>query len=761
MRRVTVSLIVVPVIAVLAFVLAACSDVSTGTPTQPSPTTGQAVFVVSDAAADMGSVTGIKVTIDSLRVHAQGGAWTTVSTSARTFDLLDLNAKGTAKLLAQANLDTGAYDQIEMNVSKVIVVDSKGEHQAKLPSNKLHINGALDVRANATATANFDFIAHQSLHLTGEGTYVLAPVIKLQTMADAKAQVKSNNEVEISGGNTTSDVQVGMNVEGTVDTGLRIAPDAVLSIAASGRVVQIKGQALATGTIKAVDTATGTVTITTQRGTDLVLHASGDSTIKVGSSAATMATLAANIGSEAAARYDAETKTIAAIAAQANANAKAEIGANLGLSGTVTSVDAASGTATITTDSGASVAIKVGPEAKVDLGGTAIGLLGLGSLVGAKVEGQFNADTGQATELHAAAEAKASAAGVLKAVDVAAGTVTITAQPEADVVLRVTSDTKVLVNGSLSTLASLAANIGAQVTAEYNVQTKMAISVTAQGQAQAQATASISGTLKAVDVVAGTVTIATQTGADVVLKVAADTKLLLKGPVSTLASPAAIIGSQVQAEYSVQTKIATSIKVHSQTPAPAPSPTQAPAPAPTVTPAPTQVQATASVSGTLKAVNVVSGTVTIATQTGADLVLNVSSSTQVLINGSVSALITLVANVGAQVTATYNIQTMMASSIQITPSPPAPVPAPTATPSPTQAQTTVSGTLQAVSLLNNTVTILTSSGTQLVLQVTSQTKVTVNGASSSFVALATRTGTGVTAEFDAQTKTAIELVVGA
>lgn len=240
----------------------------------PVPAMGKAIFYVSDAAVEMGAVSSVQITVDSLRVHSQGGAWTTVSTNAQSYDLLQLKAAGAGKLLAQADLNAGTYDQVELNISKVVVVDAQGSHEAKLPSSKLQVKTVMEVKAGTTATANFDFIADESLHITGEGKYILAPVVQTETRSNAEVQVAANNEVRVSGGKGVVQVRVGMDAEGNVGTGLQLSPDAVLSIEASGKVVQVKGQATVTGTIKAVDTTAGTVTIATATQGDVALSIS-------------------------------------------------------------------------------------------------------------------------------------------------------------------------------------------------------------------------------------------------------------------------------------------------------------------------------------------------------------------------------------------------------------------------------------------------------------------------------------------------------
>jgi hypothetical protein len=697
------------VVSILVLVLAACGGgKEEGVPAKG---TGKAVLAISDAAADLGSVTSIQLTVDSVKVHKEGGAWTTVSTRTQTYDLLELRGKGTAQLLAQADLQAGSYDQMELSVSKVVVVDSKGQQGAKLPSNKLQIKGDIEVKAGATATANFDFIADQSLHLTGEGRYILSPVIKLETKENATAQVQANNEVTISGGTVTTDTQVGMDVEGSVDAGLRIAPDAVLTIAASGKIIQTKGQALVVGTVKAVDTANGTVTLTTKGGSELVLHLASDSAISVRGSQGNLAALSGNIGAEVMAKYNAETKAAINVAAAVDSKAKANLGSKLELSGTIKSVDTSRGTVTITADSGAEVVLKVAGDSKLNLAGISVsGLVGLTTQIGARVATNYNASTGAVGELQAESEKSVAVTGTLKAVDVAAGTITVTTQAGTDVVLNAVSSSKVLVNGSLATLATLKGTVGSEITAQYTQRTRVVGELNARGQAQGFTT--VTGTIKAVNPENGTVTIQTAEGKEIVLDVTASSSIVADGTLSALVNLATKVGSQVAVEYDTQTKTATNVSA--------------------------QAQANASITGTLRSVDVAAGTITISAQDGSEVVLKVAAGSQTKVEGAASTLASLAGRIGSRVTAEFNAQTKIATNANVH----------------AQSALTITGTLKSVNAAASTVTITTQAGVDETLTVGSDTKVLVAAAPTTLAALATRVGSQVTAEFNALTKAA-------
>ncbi len=214
-------------LAVFAFVavvlLAGCIQA-------PTTTQGRAVFTITDAAADMGTVSSVKVTIDSVQVHSATEGWVTVSSTPQTYDLLKLKAEGSQALLADASLKTGTYQQVRLMTSKVVVTDTSGDHEAKLPSGELKIVGELTVNESSTSTATFDFIANESLHVTGNGEYIFAPVVKLETREKADVDASSKANVKITGGTIKANIKVGMDIDGNTGVGLNISKDTKLSI---------------------------------------------------------------------------------------------------------------------------------------------------------------------------------------------------------------------------------------------------------------------------------------------------------------------------------------------------------------------------------------------------------------------------------------------------------------------------------------------------------------------------------------------------
>jgi hypothetical protein len=201
------------------------------TSNQPSSSgNGRVVLGISDAAADMGSVSSVMVTIDSMQVHSASQGWVTLSSTPITYDLMKLRAENITMLLADAQIPVGVYQQIRLHISQVTVTDANGTHDAKLPSGELKIVGDIVVAANATTTSTFDFIADESLHTTGNGQYILAPVIWVETKEDAQAEVERDGKISIHGGRLKSHSRVGMDERGNFGAGFRIPANARITI---------------------------------------------------------------------------------------------------------------------------------------------------------------------------------------------------------------------------------------------------------------------------------------------------------------------------------------------------------------------------------------------------------------------------------------------------------------------------------------------------------------------------------------------------
>ncbi len=207
----------------LAVLLSACVPLGT-------LNSGRVVFLLTDDAKDMNGVTRIKLTVDSVQAHRAENGWIAISSTPQMYDLLELKASGTSVLLADTQLKEGKYNQVRLHISKLIVTDADGDHVAKLPSNDLKLVSNLNVEKNQTSIVTFDFIADESLHLTGDGTYVFAPVIHLQSMERANVDVTARNDVRINDGEVDDYREAGMDLDGNFTEGFKLKKDAILFI---------------------------------------------------------------------------------------------------------------------------------------------------------------------------------------------------------------------------------------------------------------------------------------------------------------------------------------------------------------------------------------------------------------------------------------------------------------------------------------------------------------------------------------------------
>jgi len=169
---------------------------------------GRFVVAMTDPGADT-NISSLKVTVDSVSVHSAAKGWETISTTQHTYDLLQLKSEGAKALLADVNLQPASYQQIRLNISKVVVTDSSGDHEATLPSDELKLVAGITIKENSITVAVFDFDATKSIKTTGEGKYILSPVVKFETIEDAQVEMKGNNRVEVKGGTTKTSVNVG------------------------------------------------------------------------------------------------------------------------------------------------------------------------------------------------------------------------------------------------------------------------------------------------------------------------------------------------------------------------------------------------------------------------------------------------------------------------------------------------------------------------------------------------------------------------
>ena len=360
---------------------------------------GKVVFLISDAAADISTFSKLNMTVSNVQVHSQTQGWVALSAGSQTYDLLELRAKSTNKVLVTTDLATDTYDKVRLTVNNVVVVDSRGSQQANMPNNTMEIQSAFSVKPNATATVSFDFVADQSLHSTTEARYVFAPVIKIETRNNADVRMKSNSEAEVSGGQVMTATQVGMDINGNVGVGLKIIPDTILSITSSGIITagaQGAGGAQSSvalttqGTLQSVDNVGGNITVMTDTGQQLVLRLSNVTQLSA-------TELSSKVGSKVKVGYDSNTSTVNTVQVLSTSGQ-----GTASVSGTLTNVNSAAGTITVQTDSGQELVLKTTSSTQIrasSVGGLVSSLLSLVSYIGARVQVGYNVNTSTATTI--------------------------------------------------------------------------------------------------------------------------------------------------------------------------------------------------------------------------------------------------------------------------------------------------------------------------------------------------------------------------
>ena len=268
-----------------------------GGPQQPPSTTGTVYFSITDKQLDMANVTSVMVTIDRIELHkkameqvqcrlllcdckcypegqtpeelngtlcgvnclgefnvsgcrvidnacgelragenvsaSEEGSWITVVDEPQTYDLLALT--NIEELITSANLTSGEYNLIRLYISDVKVTYNGVEQTAKLPSGKMDINIAFTVTANKSHLVSLDFNLNDSLHITGEGQIIMAPVIKIDVSKDVELQIQNRKVIRVR---AESEVQkeVGMDENGSVGEGKRIRADLNLTIGSDGQI---------------------------------------------------------------------------------------------------------------------------------------------------------------------------------------------------------------------------------------------------------------------------------------------------------------------------------------------------------------------------------------------------------------------------------------------------------------------------------------------------------------------------------------------
>ena len=192
---------------------------TTKTDTAKTPATtgkGTLYITVTDAAADMGNVSAVNVTIDKVDAFSAKQGWVNISSSAKTFSLLELKAKSQAMLFAKTSVAADTYTQFKLHIAKVTVTEAGKVKDATLPSANFQMAANVLVNGNTSSVVRFDIMADKSISKSAAGVFTFAPAIKLDSSSNATVQVASDNSVTVFGGLINPSLNATMDLKGVV-----------------------------------------------------------------------------------------------------------------------------------------------------------------------------------------------------------------------------------------------------------------------------------------------------------------------------------------------------------------------------------------------------------------------------------------------------------------------------------------------------------------------------------------------------------------
>ncbi|MDP3061877.1 MAG: hypothetical protein Q8O40_01505 [Chloroflexota bacterium] len=302
--------------------------------------------------------------------------------------------------------------------------------------------------------------------------------LTLANNASLVLSVTSVTKVELDGkAATTADLKAGMRAEAEYD--LRSLQ--AFTIEASSNDIHVDGA------LKSVEFQASTITLVKSDGAELTLKITPET--RISARGLVLALSGLKTGIKVKAVYNASTMEARSILVwtESERNQPENRGQVAGL---IASVDATQGFVSIQAANGAAVTLKVGEKTAIHLNGKDAKLSDLAA--GTQVTASYEIDSQTAVEIKAAMrpaeKAHLTIRGSMTTVDTGTGTVTVQFSAPvggiATVIVKVTSDTKVTLDGKKTSLSDLAA--GQSVLVQFYAQSKEAVKLEAFSKANIQ-----------------------------------------------------------------------------------------------------------------------------------------------------------------------------------------------------------------------------------------------------------------------------------
>lgn len=177
--------------AVVAVITVACSD----SPSSPSLSGGNFNLRLRDTPFT--DAKAVLVTFSSVRAHRTDTDWTVVpfinAATSRTCDLKKLQTS--EDILGSGALPAGHYTQVRLVVQSATVFFDNASSGAAcassiappagasstvdIPSGEVRLNRGFDPPTSGSVTMLIDFDGDASIHATGNGRYMMSPVITI------------------------------------------------------------------------------------------------------------------------------------------------------------------------------------------------------------------------------------------------------------------------------------------------------------------------------------------------------------------------------------------------------------------------------------------------------------------------------------------------------------------------------------------------------------------------------------------------------